>query len=380
MHITMSSNDDELADNQPDVSGDDSFDDSDLSDSSDDEEGFHFDEDDTGDIEQKKEVPKDIDFKYMVVGICCHPKKDLVAVGTISGPVDLYSFSRESTNKEILSYVHHKHSCRAVKFSESGEHLFTASKDTTICVVDMESNSVYRKFSRVSGLPIYSLLPIDNYLLAAGEDEGQVVLWDFRMQNPIQVFEDCEDFISSMAMKKEKRVVLAASGDGRIVSYNLRAMKMDKQSEYLDVELLSLGIFKDGSKVAVGGGDGAINIFNFGEFGNISDRFPGHPGSVDSMAVLSDDVLCTGCEDGKIRVVQLFPNRFLGVLGGHKGFAVEGLSLSHDSSLLASCSYDQKVKFWDLSSVNELKEQDVKETKKKHQQVNKQVNSFFDDL
>lgn len=332
------------------------------------------------DIDQRIEVPKDIKLNSSIVSIHCHPKRNLIAAGTIDGPVHLYTYSTEDENKEVIAYEYHKKHCRAVKFSQSGEYLFTGSQDTVIYVIDLETNSEYRKFARTDGSPLYSLLPIDNYLLASGEDDGQVVLWDFRMASPVACFEDCTDYISSLAVSKDKKTLLAASGEGVLAAYNVKGKKLEMQSETFDYDFLSIGIFKNDTKVVVGAGDGSLNIFNWGEFGAISDRFPGHPGSVECMQVISDDIVCTGCEDGKVRAVQIFPTRFLGVLGHHNGFTVEALSLTHDSALLASSSHDQNIKFWDLSTIEDEKNEDVKNTKKKHFQINKQVESFFSDL
>ncbi len=55
-----------------------------------------------------------------------------------------------------------------------------------------------------------------------------------------------------------------------------------------------------------GTGDGVLNIFNWGEWGNISDRFPGHPMSVDCMVQITEDIICTGSIDGIIRLVSLY--------------------------------------------------------------------------
>jgi len=335
---------------------------------------------DDEDISQKVDVPKDITLNSSIIGINCHPKRNLIAAGTIDGPVLLYSFASNAENRELVTYEYHKKYCRAVKFSSSGEYLFTGSQDTVIYVIDVESNSEFRKFSRTDGSPLYSLLPIDNYLLASGEDDGQVVIWDFRMASPVAVFEDCSDYISCLAVNKEKKTLLATSGEGVLAAYNIKSRKLIQQSDCFDVDFLSVGVIKGDSKVVIGAGDGSLNIFNWGEYENISDRFPGHPSSVDCLQVISDDLICTGCDDGKVRAVQLFPTRFLGVLGHHNGFSVESLSVSHDKSILASSSHDQTIKFWDLSSVEDEKNEDVKSTKKKHFQINKQVDNFFSDL
>ena len=60
-------------------------------------------------------------------------------------------------------------------------------------------------------------------------------------------------------------------------------------------------LVQGGEKVVCGMGDGVLNIFNWGQWGNISDRFPGHPLSVDCMLALTDDIICTGSMDGCIR-------------------------------------------------------------------------------
>ena len=55
-----------------------------------------------------------------------------------------------------------------------------------------------------------------------------------------------------------------------------------------------------------GASDGALNIYNWNEFGDLSDRFPGHPQSVDCCVALTDSIVFTGSMDGMIRWVKLF--------------------------------------------------------------------------
>lgn len=352
-------------------------------DSSDSDDEFpNTEKDETEEIEQKTEVPADISFPSNIVDISCHPKRNIVAAGLINGSIVLHTYGiGDVGNMELISFDHREKSCRAMCFSDSGEHLFTGFQDTVINVLDLETNSVFRHFARSSGSPLYSILPIDNYLLASGEDDGQVVLWDFRMQTPIQCFEDCEDYISCLVANKEKKILLATSGDGFLSAYNIRGNKLQMQSEAFNCDLLCAGIFKGGTKVAVGAGDGSLNIFNWGEYSNSCSKFTGHPGSVDAMVVVEDDIVCTGCEDGKVRAVQLLPNRIFGYLGNHGGYTVERVRLCYDKSLIASSSYDHKIKFWDLSGIKDLKSQDVKETKKvKLTQANRPLKSFFADL
>lgn len=64
---------------------------------------------------------------------------------------------------------------------------------------------------------------------------------------------------------------------------------------------------KNDRKIICGTGEGVINIFNYDQYGNISDRFPGHPSSIDCFLALSNNVVLTGCFDGNIR----YENKYL---------------------------------------------------------------------
>lgn len=61
-----------------------------------------------------------------------------------------------------------------------------------------------------------------------------------------------------------------------------------------------------GKKVVCGDGDGALMIYDWGLWGDITDRFPAHPNSIDCILALNDSVICTGCMDGNVRSVGWF--------------------------------------------------------------------------
>ena len=84
------------------------------------------------------------------------------------------------------------------------------------------------------------------------------------------------------------------------------------------------------------------------------------------------------------RAVNILPNRFLGVVGEHKGdFPIENLALSRDKKFLASCSHDQMVKFWNIESVKKEKvdiKKKAKKTDKSKFLKSSNQDDFFADL
>merc|ERR1711998_778123 len=137
--------------------------------------------------------------------------------------------------------------------------------------------------------------------------------------------------------------LLATSGDGTLSVFDIRAGKMESASDYMTEELLSLVVLKHGSKVVCGSQDGVLCLFSTGQWADMTDRIPGHPNSVDTMIKLDEDTLVSGSSDGLIRVMQVQPNKLLGVIGDHDDFPVERIAFSHARRLITSCSHDNTV-------------------------------------
>ena len=79
------------------------------------------------------------------------------------------------------------------------------------------------------------------------------------------------------------------------------------------------------------------------QYGLHSDQFPGHPDAVNSILSVTDNVVMTGCEDGNVRAVHLYPHRFLGVVGHHEGeLPIEKMDVSGSGEVIASISHDNR--------------------------------------
>jgi WD40 repeat protein len=133
------------------------------------------------------------------------------------------------------------------------------------------------------------------------------------------------------------------------------------KSDNIEDELLSCVLLKKSKKLCVGTQDGTLCLYTYGQWADMSDRFPGHPQSIDAILKIDEDTILTGSSDGLIRAVQLLPNSLLGVLGGHDhdGFPVEGLGWSAYRRLVGSISHDEYIRLWDASLLNDDYDDDV---------------------
>ena len=207
----------------------------------------------------------------------------------------------------------------------------------------------------------------------------------------IQSWKVNHDYISDFESNEDGTTLFASSGDGTLSVFDVRyvgrrgtsrsvvargghddeAARQQQQqqqhgkkpttwethgyarSDNQEDELLSLALVKKSQKLLVGTQDGTLCLFSYGKWGDISDRYPGHPQSIDAILKVDEDTVLTGSSDGLVRAVQLLPNSLLGVLGAHDGFPVEGLGWSAGRRMVGSVSHDDYVRLWDARLLND---------------------------
>ena len=246
----------------------------------------------------------------------------------------------------------HRAACRAVRFSPDGRGLYTASSDHKVLGISVDNSAV--AWTGKHEAAVNALLVGTSDIVFSGDDDGCVKMWDMRLKgDAVLSFTENEDFISDLWYQEDKKQLVCPSGDGTVAVYDIRKGNLFAMSDPIEDEHMSVVVLKHGRKCVTGTQGGVLNIFSWGDWGDMKDRYPGHPNSIDTIVKIDEDTIFTGSADGIIRVVQLQPNKLLGVIGDHEGFPVERIALSHDKSFLASCSHDSTVKFWDVGYIFE---------------------------
>ncbi|OMH81689.1 WD repeat-containing protein 55 [Zancudomyces culisetae] len=162
-----------------------------------------------------------------------------------------------------------------------------------------------------------------------------------------------------MIFNQKKRNLIVTSGDGCLSVYDIRKTTPIMVSDNQDEELSSVALVRNGSKVAVGTQEGVLGLFKYGQFGDVSDRFPGNPSSIESLCKINENTLIAGGGDGHIRVISLYPHSYSGKVGKHGALPVERVLLTWDKKYLVSLAQDSKIKFWNTSSIYQKYDQKI---------------------
>ncbi|KAH7106866.1 WD40 repeat-like protein [Auriculariales sp. MPI-PUGE-AT-0066] len=298
----------------------------------------------------------DIAVGNQVFDVAFHPSDDVVLAGLLTGQVTATKYNPDGEHTPLWDIRPTKRSCRGLAFSYDGARIYSVSKDRAIHVLDPNLGTVLEAKLAAHESPINRVALAMPNMLATGDDDGIIKLWDTRNLSEIREYKQHFDFISDFLWLEDKKHLVATSGDGTLSVMDVRASKTEPfaQSEDQEDELLSIVPIKGGQKVVVGTQLGILSIFNRKSgWGDCVDRVPGHPQSIDALVELTADVILTGSSDGLVRAVQILPSKLLGAVADHGEFPIERLALDRNKHWLASASHDDVVKLTDVKDILE---------------------------
>lgn len=168
--------------------------------------------------------PPDINIDDYVVDLSFHPEEDILAAATMSGDAIIYRYSVDENVLASTLELHVK-AIRDIEFSDDGKILFSASKDRSILLTDLQTEKFIRNYEKAHEQPVCKMHILDENLFATGDDDGTIKLWDIRDKSPQPIFslKEVDDYITALITNDAKKYLVATSGDGYLTAINIGA-------------------------------------------------------------------------------------------------------------------------------------------------------------
>ncbi|EGO01109.1 hypothetical protein SERLA73DRAFT_179167 [Serpula lacrymans var. lacrymans S7.3] len=306
----------------------------------------------------------DIPVGAQIFDLAFHPSHSTVYAGLLTGQVSAFRYDEQGQHDLSFSVRPSKRSIRGLTLNQDGSHLWAAGKTKAMFTIDTSTGTLLETRKDAHEAPINRMKHLMPHLLASGDDDGVVKLWDPRKPDALRAYNHHFDFISDFLWLGDKKHLVVTSGDGTLSVIDIRGKKIEPfaQSEDQEDELLSIVAIKGGSKIVVGTQLGILSVFNRSHgWADCVDRVPGHPQSIDALCSLpssypsSHSTILTGSSDGLLRAVQLFPTKLLGVVADHGAWPIERIAVDQggEGRWVGSVGHEDILKMTDLKDVFE---------------------------
>ncbi|HEY5910546.1 MAG TPA: serine/threonine-protein kinase, partial [Verrucomicrobiae bacterium] len=283
-------------------------------------------------------------------------------------------------HSEELTLRGHTDRIRSVVFSPDGRLLATAALDSTARIWDARTGKELFVL-RGGGHDVTSIaFAPDGKTIATGYDDRTVRLWDVDTGREIAVLRGHTEPVTTLAFGPGGKWLASATGrlgdnssPGETFAYSKELaaevkiwdLEQGKESRTLTgyaTSILSLAISSDGTRLATGSVgssvDGNLRIWDLST-GKLETNITAFRGRVSAVAFSPDGrSLAIGGGDpyrreGELMLWEFAEQRFRFTLRGHEG-PVLAVKFAPDGKTLVSGGFDQIVRFWDVSTGNEL--------------------------
>jgi eukaryotic-like serine/threonine-protein kinase len=254
-----------------------------------------------------------------------------------------------------LTFIRSTNGIAGAVFSPSGFQLATAGMDDSIktWMPATEETRIFngRHMQRTTSV----IFSPDGQRAASASLDGTIKIWDARFGNELQSLQGHTKSVTSISFSPDGQRLASASADWTVKLWDLTSGQELAPFTGPVAAVACLSFCPDEKqRLAAGTWSGTVHIWN-GLDGKAPLSIKAHAGEVLGVAFSADGArVASGGQDGKVKVWDAATGKQLPLnLKGHSA-GVTSVAFSRDGKLLASASNDKTVTIWDAVTGDEV--------------------------
>ena len=299
-------------------------------------------------------------------GLSFSPDGQYLAYASVDNKIKLFEVKKNKNQKYSLSHyrdlIGHRGKVNGINFSPDGKMLVSASFDGTV----KRWNLITGKASDISwlGHPAWvfavSYSP-DGTMLASGADGGSVKLWDMEKRK-VYTLHAFDNRVTNLNFSPDGEVLIASGFNNDVKLWDVT--NREEIDSAIGHRAFVNSVSTDGQLLASASDDASIKLWNIGRRREINS-LSGHDSRVNSVSFSPDKrLLATGSKDrygndretrSDIKLWDVKNSKVVARLKGHSDW-VESITFSRSGKLLASGSWDNTIKLWDIANPEQSQE------------------------
>ncbi|TBR57039.1 hypothetical protein B4U84_26805 [Westiellopsis prolifica IICB1] len=189
----------------------------------------------------------------------------------------------------------------------------------------------------------------DGKLLALGDTNGEIRLYQVSDWKQVLVFKGHSNWVTSVAFSPDRETLASGSIDCTLKLWHISTGQCLQDLQGHNDEVWSVTFSPDGQMLASSSDDQTIKLWSVCT-GQCFKTFQKHTSWVCSVAFSADgQTLFSGSDDHTVGVWDVSSGECLKILRGHHD-GIRAITVSPDGQMLASGSEDQTIKLWNVST------------------------------
>lgn len=231
----------------------------------------------------------------------------------------------------------------ALAISPDGTNLVSSGADGAVNIWDWTTGTYQATFLEHKSNVLDLAISPDSKILVSGGLDG-IKVWNLKPRKPYYTLTSFGNPSYALAIHPNGYLLASGNNKGEVEFWNLRTGERISTFKPHQEAISNLIFSPDGKTIISGSYDHTIKIWD-ATTGKLKYTLSGHTARIRDLVLNSDGITLASASDDGVRLWNIDTGELLNYVSGHHNW-VESLAFSPDGKMLATGGYDFTIKIW----------------------------------